>query len=175
MTSPEPRIIKPGPSLVQASRALERRERGAGAWPYQWLYPGPNSRQVLATAQIPSPHPGVAITPIGLGYQVPEGLRFSLRGIVFGFAGTGWVEASGALLFTLQITSSGGMRNVDFLANIATRLGSSALPYPILGRLEFDSLDVLNPLVLNVSVPFLATNFVFAHLVGHTYPNSEAV
>ncbi len=165
-------IIQPGPSLVKASRALENPRRLAGRWPYQWIFPGPNSRQVLANNTITVPAAGAPATV--LSYQVPDGLRFSLRAIVFGFFGTGWNEGTPTgLSFTLQVVAS-GTRNVDFLQNVTTHLGSPDQPYPILGRLEFAPNDVLNVLVTNGgAVGHTLPNVALAHLVGHTYPNAE--
>jgi hypothetical protein len=154
--------------------ALESPRRALGKWPYQWLFPGPNSRHVLANAAfkvVTSP-----ATNVILSYQVPDGLRFSLRGIVFAFFGTGWNEGDPAgLSFTLQVLAA-GTRNVDFLQNVLTHLGSADQPYPILGRLEFAPNDTLQVLATNGgNVAPATTNYVAAQLVGHTYPNSETV
>jgi hypothetical protein len=164
-------IIKPGPSLIRAARKLEEPKRLAGRWPYQWLFPGPNSKHVLANGSLEIPNIGATETV--LSYQVPDGYRFSLRGIVFAFEGTGWNEGTATgLSFTLQVVAS-GTRNVDFLANVLTHLGSLDTPYPILGRLEFAPNDVLNVNVTNNGVTRSATTIATAILSGHTYPNAE--
>lgn len=110
-----------------------------------------------------------------MSYQVPDGWRFSLRGVVFAFFGAGWNEGIGDLTFTLTVRAA-GTRNVDFLVNVATHLGSPDFPYPILGRLEFAPLDVLTAYVTNVTGVVAAgpPNAVTAILSGHTYPNSES-
>lgn len=165
-------VITPGPSLVAAAGALGDRRRLLGAYPYQWLYPGPNSKHVDAEGS--APVPAIGLTAETVSYRVPEGLRFSLRGIVAQYFGTGWTQGDGSLLWTLRV-QSGGSRNVDFYTNIKTARGSSVLPYPILGRLEFQSLDLLTIVFTNVSLvigdPPAPVN---SRLVGHTYPNSEA-
>ena len=47
MSSPiKTRILVPGRSQVAAAEALESPRRLVGKWPYQWLFPGPNSRLV---------------------------------------------------------------------------------------------------------------------------------
>lgn len=169
------KVLQPGRSTTLAAEALESPRRLLGRWPYQWLFPGPNSRHVLANQSAPLPASGLSVSV--LTYQVPDGLRFSLRAIVFGFNGTGWTEGSPTgISFTLQVQAA-GTRNVDFLQGVLTHLGSASQPYPILGRLEFAPLDVLVVVATNLAGQVAAgpPNNVFAHLVGHTYPNSETV
>lgn len=169
----KPTVVKPGASLIQAGRALEDKRRQAGVWPYQWLFPGPHSKHVLYNQYVNSPGPGAQAT-IGQPYVVPEGLRFSLRGIVFGYFGTSaWDEGTTEVEFSLQVVGAGS-RNVDYLQNVRTHLGSADQPYPILGRLEFEPLNQLSVLVVvNSVIALWPPNTFFAHLVGHTYPNSE--
>ena len=170
-------IIRPGPGLVRAAKALESPRRAIGKWPYQWLFPGPHSRMVLVNDQASVPA-GAGNTVTLASYEVPDGMRFSLRAIVFAFFGTTpWNEGTATgLSFTLQV-SAAGVRNVEFLANVLTHLGSPDQPYPILGRLEFAPTDTLSVLVTNIGgvVAGGPPNTVVAHLVGHTYPNNEVV
>jgi hypothetical protein len=166
------KVITPGRSLVKAAQALEDPRRMLGTYPYQWSYPGPHSKHVLANDSIAIPVMGAGPAQV-LSYEVPAGLRFSLRGIVFGFVGTGWNEGTGDLLFTLECVDS-GQRAVDFLQNVKTHLGSADFPYPILGRLEFAPDSVLLVTANNVGVTVTGVQSVYAHLVGHTYPNAES-
>jgi hypothetical protein len=166
-------IIKPGRSLVEAAAAIDNPRRALGKYPYQWLFPGPNSRHVLANGQLVLP--AIGGTGLVVNYMVPDGLRFSLRAVVFAFEGTGWNEGTATgLSFTLLVQAA-GPRNVDFLQNILTHLGSTDQPYPILGRLEFAPRDTLQVLVTNNGVATGPSNVAVAHLVGHTYPASEVV
>lgn len=171
--APKPeQIIKPGPALVVGARVLQDPRGNVGVYPYQWLFPGPHSRQVLGNGTVPITGPGN--TDQILSYQVPSGMKFSLRGIVCGYLGAGWTEGTNQLVFTLTVTAA-GTRKVDFLQNVQTHLGSLESPYPILGRLEFEPLDVLAWSVTNTGGPAAgAANIAFAHLVGLTYPQSEA-
>jgi hypothetical protein len=165
-------IVRPGRDLVKAAGVLEDPARVLGTYPYQWMFPGPHSRHVLANGSIPVPTLAAGSTNI-LVYQVPDGWRFSLRGIVFAFFGTGWDEGSGTLLFTLSVQAA-GTRKVDFLMNVATHLGSADFPFPILGRLEFAPNDTLVvSVVSDGTVTAGLPNSVTAMLLGHTYPNSE--
>lgn len=166
------KVITPGPSLVEAANAMTSKRRLAGAWPYQWMFPGPHSKDVDVPGNVVLPDaPGQATV---LTYTVPEGLRFTLRGIVFQYSGDNWVQGSGSILWTLTV-ASGGTRNVEGFVDVATQRGSVINPFPILGRLEFQSLDFLSITVSNVSLAVTpASSPVSAQLLGWTYPNSEA-
>jgi hypothetical protein len=168
------KIIVPGRSQVQAAEALESPKRVLGKWPYQWLFPGPNSKQVLANAAVAIPTSTNTVDVVQ--FVVPDGYRFSLRGIVMSFAGTGWNQGTpGGLAFNL-VCDSAGPRDVDFFQNVLAAIGSTAQPYPILGRLEFEPLDALTITVTNNGgVTPGSPNFAIGHIVGHTYPNYEQV
>lgn len=158
--------------MIEAGRALEDKRRLVGKYPFQWLFPGPNSRHVFAQGSLLVPATGPA--SVIFNYSVQDGMRFSLRGIVFAFNGSGWAEGTATgLSFTLQVLAA-GQRNVEGFANILTQLGSLAQPYPILGRLEFAPNDQLQVTVQNGGgVTTGPAQTVTAHLVGHQYPNSE--
>ena len=99
-----------------------------------------------------------------------------MRGIVIAAPNVAsWSQGSGDMFFTLSVLS-GGNRTVDFFFNVLTELGSlQDGPYPIGGRLEFESLDQLSLTVTTVqNIGQGAPNFVTGHLWGHTYPTSEA-
>lgn len=168
-------VITPGAALISAGRALVEPKRLAGLWPYQWLFPGPNSRHVLAQNVIAMPTQGAGIATI-LSYEVPSGMRFSLRGVFVGANAGSWDEGTPTgLQFDLSVVGT-GTRKVDFLSGILSHLGSLETPFPILGRLEFQPLDVLTWKVTNLGavVETGYPNVAFAALVGHTYPNAEA-
>jgi hypothetical protein len=166
-------IITPGPALVEAGRALESPQRLLGRYPYQWLQPGPHSKPVRAAGSIAIPDSYGVVTEI-LRYTVPQGERFCLRALVMDANSPDWTEGSGDLIFSLKVIT-GGARPVDYLAAVDTRLGNTALPWPLYdGRLEFQSLDVLQMTVTAVANITLGAGFAFGMLIGHTYPNSEA-
>lgn len=164
-------LSRVAPEMVRAGDAAMR-GRTAGRWPYQWLYPGPNSRHVLARGSVATPDFGGVATVVT--YTVPEGWRFSLRGVVVdGSQVSNWIPGSGDMVFNL-IASGAGLRDVDFLQNVLTPLGSAVIPWPILGRLEFESNETLTwevSTVVNVGVG--APNFASCFLLGHIYPNNE--
>lgn len=164
--------VRPGPGMIEAGRALEDPRRLIGKYPYQWLFPGPNSRHVFAQGSIALPAVGPA--QVVVQYQVQDGMRFSLRGLVFAFEGSGWSEGTaGGLTWTLLVLAA-GQRNVEGFSGVLTHLGSLDQPYPILGRLEFAPNDTLQITVQNLGgVATGADNIATGHLVGHQYPNSE--
>jgi hypothetical protein len=171
----------PGRSLVQGARSLETRERGAGVFPYQWLFPGPNSKQVLANGRVAMPAAygtPAGIIPNGSSqsalYTVEQGYRFSLRGLIFGCTTSDFVDGSGDVVFNLTVTAGTAPRVVDYFFNFPFRLGSTAEPFPILGRLEFAELEALSLTVTPVANVTLSSGFGFGALVGHIYPESEA-
>jgi hypothetical protein len=135
-----------------------------------WLIPGPQSAPVTAVNSIAMPAAGVTTI---LDYQVPQGLIFSLRGVVVNVvdpSGT-WNEGGSQLVFQLQVIGSGGTRFVEFFAALDSQIGSRFQPYPILGRSEFGETDILRWLVTSDgSVTAGSPQFLIAHLIGHTYP-----
>jgi hypothetical protein len=161
---------------VAAGRALtDDPRRSIGRYPYQWLFPGPNSKKVNANRAIALTGPGN--TDLILEYKVPDGMLFSLRGVVLGYIENAaspsvWQEGSTELAFTLSVEAA-GTRNVDFFTNILTHYGSLESPYPVLGRDEYAPLSVLRWQVTNTGGP-AAGNYVFAHLLGLLYPQIEA-
>jgi hypothetical protein len=168
-------VIVPGkPGFILAGGALASPRRRVGTWPYQWLYPGPNSRHVRAAVTAATPFPAGFGTPLTLAdYTVPNGYRFSLRGIVANNNVSDWIEGDGNVVFNLVVRSVGS-RNVDYLQNVTTRLGSSLEPWPILGRLEFQSGTRLVLTVTALAVVTVAGAFGYGMLLGHEYPNPES-
>ena len=169
------------PSIGNTALALPRYTealiRRAPATLPQWLFPGPNSRHVRAASKVAAPDYTLAdATAVFLpSYQVPDGMIFSMRGISLLAFVQSWNQASGDLLFTLSVTS-GGTRNVDYLINIDTELGSTQQPFPIGGRLEFEPLETLS---MSVFAPMTSTasigppNWLECVLWGHLYPAAE--
>lgn len=172
-------IIKPGASLIRAAQPLSDPRRAEGKFPYQWLYPGPNSRMVCANTAAPVPippivTPGTPVSAILASYEVPDGFRFVLTDILMQANATDWVPGSGTLTFTAQVVFSTGPRNVQFLANLPFGLGSTERPWPLHGRLEFEPLAVVEIFVTNSGIATPGPNdFAYAALNGFIYPNSE--
>lgn len=172
-------IIRPGAALIRAAQeTLASPEHAEGLWPFQWLYPGPNSRMALPNGAVAIPPiltPATTAQAVVFEYQVPEGFRFSLRGVTMNAFAADWNPGSGQISFTLLVKYSTGPRNVEFLSATSIGIGTFEKPYPLEGRLEFAPLDVLQVVVTNnsISTP-AAADFAYAILQGFTYPNSES-
>jgi hypothetical protein len=171
-------MIRPGADLARAAQeTLTDPRRAEGKWPFQWDFPGPNSRPVIenSSVAIPAiPSGETSASAIILQYTVPEGYRFRLKEVVMNAFAGDWQQASGQLLFTLEVVYSTGPRNVDFLTNVPFGLGNGQIPWPIHGRLEFDPRDVLQMNIVNVGIPSpAAADFAYGVLNGFVYPNSE--
>lgn len=170
------KIIKPGASLVQAARALQTTNKGFGVFPYQWMFPGANAKnvnQISDTVLVPTIGSSADIVT----YQVSEGMRFSCRGLSVGYFGDDGTfhPFKGDAVFTLTVRTTAGPRNVDFFNNLKGPLGSTLAPYPVIGPLEFDSLDTLVWTGLNVAIPTGQNNVFFGIIAGFEYPLPEAL
>lgn len=166
-------IIKPGPSLFQAARELQTTRKGLGTYPYQWMFPGPNAKQINQWGAVPVAGPGT--NGDICSYRVSEGMRFSMRGIAFGVTGAGFNEGIGDSLFNLVVRTSGGNRVVDFFNDISTHMGTLDAPWPILGPLEFDALDTVAITFSDVNTPASDTDAFYGVIFGFEYPMTEAI
>jgi hypothetical protein len=161
------------PDSVRGGSAVMRGREG-GKWPYQWLYPGPNSRHVLVRGSVATPAFGDPAV-VAVQYVVPQSYRFSLRAVVVdGSRVANWNQGSNDMTFNLHVRSAGD-RIADWFQDVTTQLGSTQIPWPVLGRLEFLSNEVLSWEVATAqNVGVGDPNFVSCFLLGHIYPNSEA-
>jgi hypothetical protein len=167
-------IITPGPSEILAAMALLAERKGTGVFPYQWIFPGPSARPVIAEGIVaPSIVPGQVLVVVE--YDVPTGERFVLDGVVFQYLnGNTWVEGSGTILWNLVVNSAGD-RTVEWFVNVASRRGSNITgPYPVPKTLEFAPRDILQ-ITATFSGAGVTNGLLLAQIVGHTYPNSEAL
>jgi hypothetical protein len=178
-------IVQPGASLSAAARPLSTPHRVEGKYPFQWLYPGPNSRMARPSGIITLPTitaPVISATAVVLTYEVPEGYRFVLDALLMATNATSYAPGQNLLLFTLQVKYSTGPRGVEFLTNLdyptgkfVTLAGAFETELaPLVGRLEFAPLDVLEVIITNNGLPTPSpTDVAIGILQGFTYPNSE--
>jgi hypothetical protein len=173
-------IVPPGRDLIEVARALEFFGRSAGRFPYQWSRPGPNSKPVIVNGILMVTGETDETSTI-VTYSVPDGMIFSLTGFITGFAGTGWNEGSGDLLFTLNVQGGVGNRPVDYLRDISVSMGDFKQgPFPIPARLEFQPGNVLAWTLFEVGsaaggpVTGSGQN-ALVQIYGHLYPIAERV
>ena len=168
-----------GPSLLRSANALAVAREETPINHFSWLFPGANSQHVRVSGSIVTPAYSVIGAPPTevFSYTVPQGMRFSLRGVlVDGSSVANWDQGSGDMVFSLVVTSAGA-RAVDGFNLVDTQLGSLENgPWPIDGRLEFSALDVLTWFVQTfANVGQGAPNRVRCALIGHLYPNTETI
>lgn len=174
------KIIRPGAGLIAAAQPLASPKRAEGVYPFQWNYPGPNSRIAMpngavAIPAIEAPATSATANIFAQPYQVPEGYRMVLTDVLFNAFAQDWTPGSGQLTFTLVVVYSTGPRNVEFLQNVAFPLGLNGYPFPLRGRLEFAPLDVLQVVLTNTGIPTpAAADYAVAVLNGFTYPTTES-
>jgi hypothetical protein len=143
--------------------------------------PPPGSKHVAAAASLPAPLTNVQTQIVQ--YQVPNGFRFRLKGLLLGCNCPGWTPGDGNAVFSVSLNKPVGALNaqgapVRGLDNVTVPLGSFAAgPWPIPEdeRSVFESRDIVrvlvssNPLVIFPGLP----NVFTAMLVGYTWPLSS--
>ena len=144
--------------------------------------PPPGSKHVAAGGALPAP--ATNAQTLIVQYQVPNGFRFRLKGLLLGCNCPGWTPGDGNAVFSVSLNKPVGSLNaqgapVRGFENVSVPLGSFAFgPWPIPEdeRSLFESRDVVrvlvssNPLVIAPGLP----NVFTAVLVGHIWPlNSE--
>jgi len=191
-------IVQPGASLITAARPLAEPKRALGKYDSQWLFPGPNAKGRIPNGIVPLPpivFPNLQSTASVMQFQVPEGYRFVLCGILMATNAATYSPGTGLLNFTLQVLYSTGPRGVEDLSNLDFCMGvfialpgnQTTLTQPLKQRLEFSPLDVLEILVVNNpplpngsiaetgGIPTPApTDVVIGMLEGFLYPNAES-
>lgn len=143
--------------------------------------PPAGSKHVAAAGTLPAPATNVQTQIVQ--YQVPNGFRFRLKGLLLVCNCPGWTPGDGNAVFSVSLNKPVGSLNaqgapVRGFENVTVPLGSFAVgPWPIPEdeRSVFDSRDILrvlvssNPLVIFPGGPNLFT----AMLVGYTWPLSS--
>jgi hypothetical protein len=170
------KLLAPGASLIQGARALQTTRKGFGTFPYQWMFPGANAKNVNQIGSVLVPDIGSNAADI-VTYQVSEGMRFSCRGLVVGYEGDDGTfhPGKGDAFFSLVVRTSAGNRNVDFFNFFSVPLGDTDAPFPVIGPLEFDALDTLVWTGLNQAIPTGENNIFFGMICGFEYPLTEAL
>lgn len=154
--------------LTQAAEAIAARPQKDCSF----LVPPPDSTIAMPNGSVVVP--GHGANSIMLEYQVPEGMLFTVRGFTIRANVATWNQGSGDMFFVLSVEQGAGERVVEFFDNILTELGRDR-PYPTMGRLEFQPLDILRWRVFSVAnVSTGAGNYVTGMLSGWLYPMNRA-
>jgi hypothetical protein len=165
-TPPGGNMTGPGVQLTKNASAILGRAEACQQWPYWWVYPPPGAipvQQIATLAGTDGAGGGAFMVFLGSGltsYQVPNGYRFRLAGVVFDYADAtpttpGAVPARGDFLWSLtvnksQLAGNAGLGNslpgftaLDvFLGNL-TDAGPWPIPAAALGFSVFEPGDAL--------------------------------
>lgn len=110
-------------TLQDRGRSLSALGQSSGSpFQYQWAVPGRNARPVLP--MLSAPLTGAAgATDLEL-YEVPQGMRFFLTGVLVQLFGDGWAIGSTDLVMEFRYQGASIDRPVQYLNSIKNPLGS---------------------------------------------------
>lgn len=100
----KPVRIVTGPEAIQAAELERRLQSRRNKWPYEWVYPPPDSQRVHQEASIDVGTLTPAVQAQVLSYQVQNNYYFYLNGLVLLYIGTNtFVPGDGNVVFGLDI------------------------------------------------------------------------
>jgi len=164
-----------GPDSAKAADKLIKDRQAL--WPYTHLFPPPGSIPVHQIGYLAVPAPAAGLTSI-LAYQVPEGFRFWMHGILqcYTLNGAPGPFNPGDTFWTVDVNAP-GIPNVQGtlvqgLVRVPVPLGSWLfgtqwrfdMPY------EFAPLDLVQSKALNVNLGVGGQNFYVSGLFGYLVP-----
>jgi len=178
-TTPGYQLIRSGPQSVNLAEKLlaSKRKAEQSLWPFPWEYAPPGSVPVFAALAIEAPQNFVPT--IVVAHQVPDGMIFCLKGVVFGASvGNAWTPGEGSIVFSIDINRPGGGNAQgiflkDF-SNVLVPLGSFTNgPWPIPGT-EKNLFEELTTVRIKVTTGAAinpgAPNYIQGVLQGYEYP-----
>jgi len=177
--------LMPGPPpLVAAASALVQSGTDAykEQWPYAWEYPPVNAEQINVETSVSAP--ANATTTLLVEFDVPDGFRFRLKGLMLAIVGNAYADGSGQYTWILDVNipvAIGAIPApilpsgyaVPYWNAITIHKGSPDLgPWPIPGRLVFEPRDQVRVKVTTQApFPSSSANVRFlTSLVGWTWP-----
>jgi len=175
-------IFRPGTAAANAARPIGRQE---AKHPYQWLYPGPDSREAMPSGVVAVPaivSPATSASVRVMQYTVPTGFVYVLRRLLMSTNAQAYSPGQQMLLFTLQALYANGPRQVEWLNNLDFPFGEyTTLPgnfrtllQEIDRPLVFAPLTTLEISVVNngIQIP-AATDTLIGILGGYLHPESD--
>lgn len=164
-----------GVSQIRAAEALRQEVEKRNDWPFDWVYPPPNSDRVTAIGNALSPLAGVGNQMSVLSYTVPSGFQFCLAAVVLAYQGgayslgdMNWTIDKNTPLDVPALQSS----VVQGFALVNTPLGSIVPVYsefPLIRNELFEPEDVIQAKVW-VSANIAQNGFFTAILKGWIWP-----
>lgn len=171
-----------GLTAIDASRAAQKRAEQVRAerkeqWPYVHIFPPPNSR-VLHLISSAVAVPALNATALILKYQVEDGMRCFLKGIIQCISGS--VFTPGDVLWTLTVNEPIGITDVQGapvqgLVRVPVPLGSwqNGVPWEFERAYEFPPNSLIQSTALNISGTPGAPNFLVSGFFGYLVPDVE--
>lgn len=168
-----------GVEAIQAADKLRKRQKRVSDWPYVHIFPPPDSIPLhqISSAAVPA----MAATAVVLSYQVPEGLRAYLIGILGDYSG-GTAFTPGDLLWTVTQNRPTGIADVQGapvqgLISLPVPLGQwqYGVWWPLPRAYVFQPETVIRSTVLNVTgnIPAGAPNYLVSGFFGYLVADSE--
>ena len=94
-----PRLVT-GPEAVKAQDKIRRQQSRRDQWPYPWLMPSEEAKEVFACGSVLAPAVNT-LTEV-LEYTVPSGMFFAFCGVIQNFFGSGYIPGDQDILWTLD-------------------------------------------------------------------------
>ena len=141
---------------------------------YPWVVPPPSETPVSARETIAAPAYGVQA--LITSCQVPQAMEAVITHILCKFDGSGFVQGSGAVTWTIDINRPLGAAqqgyNPPFFGSIITQLGDFlTFPFPVPGGIRLSERDTIRFKVTTAApVGIGAPNYITAMLLGWYYP-----
>lgn len=136
------------------------------AWP--WIYPPADHEPYDLTNSIECPVADTQNTQI-LTFRCPYGYQGVLLGVGHRYIGAGFVEGSGAVIWSIRIAG----RYPNGYGSILISMGSPEQPRPLFGAVRFYENELLEYLVTIPAGSPIATgagNYMIGNLAGYTWP-----
>lgn len=164
--------VASGPEAAFATDKIRRQVEARDAWPFPWVYPGPDSSRRNPTGYIVTP--AVGVTAAILTFTVPQGYVFDMQGLLLCAVTTGMVLIGNPGDFTFSVDRNtpvgGGALQGGPLADLTAvpfNLGSPSIgPMPLSRAETFQGNDVIRAKITNVSGAAGAPNYGIAIFSG---------
>lgn len=168
------------PYELQIRTRAAAESRGA-QWPYPWTYMPQDGRPYSRRGSVAAPAFTIANQVTIAEMEIPNGYMGVLTWIYAFYAGSGFVNGSGDVVFTVDVNTPLGTSPFqgyglpDYSA-FTMALGSANNPWPLPGGWVLNEGDVVRVKAYTVgTVGTGAPNYVHGGLLGWTWPSQKGV
>lgn len=158
----------------QRARAVANANRND--WPYPWAYMPQDGRPFSRRAAVATPAFGAANRVTLATYEVPTGYMGVLVNVLAFYAGTGFINGSGDIVWDIDVNTPlgvsvvGGYALPDYSA-FTLSLGNAIQPWPLDGGWVLGEGDIVRVKARTVAtVGTGAPNFLYGGLMGWVWP-----